>query len=575
MSKSVKWAFWISGALAVFAFYLPRHLQFGPVMLAILSPVLVPVLNGYLYVGVFLLAWFGLRRISRGLAVSIGSAAVIALAWAVPAFLNSGMQAALLAARHEIIPAAPIGPAQTIALQHLPGIGSYGSCDDLCQTLLYNRVADRVIVLVPPMAEPAGGLPARTPPAPTAFRIAAAASCSIARVERSLGINWTDRGPTIAQAVRQRIAGGECLVGEPAPDVSPDLTIRRTAHGTEEAPDRLALRAGRVATMALEILAGDQVVARIEEHRTRRVALPLHLRPYGGGRTVEGLEWARHDVPANSSWSTDMVPALRRVTRFDLEVPRGTEQADLRRRIDAALTDPARPASDGAFALVRDYFEAVRRHGPQSGDLERLLQLVGDDRVTTFSWFPTREAFGTADSAALLREALLDRLVRLSDMPHGEASRGLQRVAGALLPGTLREPDHRVDALLAPVATRGWYPALIRRLGDRGPASVHTLLAIIRDDAGEGGRRRPAGPDWPTPAALEGLCLAGDPAALPALRQMQADETIPATLLERDTWRALFVRLGAPVAEFNKPANLTDTPELYRQRLERDARRLC
>lgn len=567
MSRFLIGTLLVSGVLTALVFLSPSVILLAAIALVIPGLVLMVVPNVFLYASIFSLAWFGLRRTSHVLAVSMGIGAATAVAWGVPGVLNHLTQAAVLAAREEIIPAVPVAPARTIALQNLPE-SELGRCTDLCRTLLYNRVVDRV--LVPAPAPQTWARPPQTPPVPTLFGVEAAASCAATDV-RPGGDNWTAQAPAIDHAVRQRIAAGECLAGEPAGDASPDLTIRRTARGTRVAEDRLALRPGRVATRSLEILAGDNVVARVQEHRAFLFVSPLQLSPYGSGLDLKGWEWSRFRLPA-AEWTADMVPALRRVTSLDLDVPRGAGQADLRHQIDAVLADRARPASDGAFALVADYFEAVRRDGVQPGDRERLLMLVGDDRGTVSWRFPSREAFGTADTAPLLRDALLDRLLRLAGAPPGAALRGLVEVAADLPRDTFREPDPRLDALLAPAATRVLFIRLIERLGERGPASVPTLLAIIRDASGGGQRTRSV---EVASAARRGLCLAGDPAALPALRQMQADGSVPAGVLDSPAWRVLFVRLGAPAAAFDKPENSGDTVEQYRRRLEREAQQRC
>ena len=242
--------------LGLFFFILPG-------LILLLSPTLL------LYLVIFTVPWFALRSANQRFAGVAGLAAALAVAFGVPIVVNQQTRQALDAvARSEIVPATPIAPARTIAL--LPDRRyNLEYCTDLCALLLYNGVAERIIPLGTP--EPRWK--------PILFRIERRSSCDAPRLaDRRVWTTDERTADAIAEAVRLRVAAGECLIAEPLGDAVPDLTITHKIDATARRDrDLLALRAGHVDTDTIEVTAGSSVVARIAERRTRMLISPLFL----------------------------------------------------------------------------------------------------------------------------------------------------------------------------------------------------------------------------------------------------------------------------------------------------------
>jgi hypothetical protein len=292
---------------------------------------------------------------------------------------------------------------------------------------------------------------------------------------------------------------------------------------------------------------------------------PLSLEPYGSGISLDHWRWAR-----TAKWQEplDVAAALQDLTSLDLATPGAGGLDALRASVDALLAE-ADDAGHPALQIVGDYFEALRNVAPGPEEAERLVRLLGDDRVKDLWRFP-RRALAGAD-APRAKDVILDRMMRLQGQAANDAYRALDQLAGALPPASFATADPRVETLLADVAGRARSPQLVERLADAGPAAAPRLVRIMEEGwtAPPPDRRRRGRDDGGAVAALRGLCRIAPDASdvLPSLRALEDAKTPPPSVLEGDLWRGVLVRLGVDPAEFEKPASRGGDVEAYRRRL--------
>lgn len=571
MSRLLKWLLVWSGGAALLTFLVPSVIVVAALALIIPGLVLAAMPTVFLYTAIFSAAWFGLRRLNTFVAGAVGMAAVGAVAVLLPEAINTIAAARMEeAAARDREPPIPVGRADRIGLQVGGETWAPDRCNDLCLLLLLNGAADEIVVLARSDAPP----PPRSRPEPrrpTTFRLIPAATCPGAEAIIGGGSSqsWTKQATEIAKAARLRMASGTCLSGSPAGETQPDLVIRRVVERIGTSPGRLALAPSAVEIDAVEIVAGGALLARASSRRSATLSVPLYLSPYGYGMSLDGWEWTRN---GNRRDALDVVAALKRLTSFDLEVPRAPDAAELRARLDAALDNPALPADHPAFQLIADYYDALRKEHLKPDDRERLIRLIADDRVSQFSFFPY-EAIRTAEGPAL-KNAILDRLLRLQAHRADPTYRSLESFTRTLPDRSFREPDPRVDTLLAALPGRSSAPNLVYRLADQGPTVAGRLVAIMREGwtaAPSDTKRRRANSDAGASAALGALCQIAPnvTASLPELRALAAEGVVPPATLEDDLWRVTLIRLGADASEFDKPKGRGGTVEQYRDRIQR------
>ncbi len=579
MSHFLKTLLWGSGILGAIALLFPSLIIVGLFLLVIPGLILGLAPTVFCYTALFAAFWFLGPFARRPLAALLGGAAVLAIAIGVPTLINTASKATLKVANaRDIAPPAPLRPVATIAIQPAERYWSAGLCGDLCQLLLYNGAAQRVISL-PPLPDPDDK--SQRVLSPTAFRIARSATCANAKdlVRDDRGGNWISEQRksqtsmrAISAAVRMRIASGDCLLSETVTNTRADLLIRRVDDVIGIKKQRLGLLPGPVTIRRLELVTAGKVVARGSENKAAYLNVPLHLSPISSGTySLKGWEWGRSSRYAEGY---DVLGQLGRFTRFRLTTPEGADGLALRRLIDAALDAPSLPADHAAFGLLDDYYDLVREKGPIEGEAVRLAKLIADERNTKFWFFPM---WKLSDAEKLsLRDPILNRLQQLIASDNLDNYKALEQLIGSLPPGALSAPDARINSLIADPAGRRRTPTLVKRLADRGATATAQLVSIMR--AGwtaprdiEGSRVHNYGDD--SEAAMNGLCRIGSAAAaaLPELRAMAAAGIIPPYKQESDEWRSLLVALGADANEFNLPENRKWKVELYRDRLRRDA----
>jgi len=201
--------------------------------------------------------------------------------------------------------------------------------------------------------------------------------------------------------------------------------------------------------------------------------------------------------------------------------------------------------------------------------------LISDERVLQFDWLPVHKlSYGQKQT---LLDPILDRLVRLSA---SENLRPYYTLASRLrqIPETaFRNPDPRIDRLLAKLETRRNAAALIKALAFRGPAEADRLLSFVIEGSQQNSRERIDHFGEDVDAALRGLCHMGGSAqkVLPKMHQMAAEGSVSEQRQESDLWRATLIALGENVEQFDLPPNRKWRTELYRRSLSRMAANRC
>ncbi|MGO4527345.1 hypothetical protein AB4097_21125 [Microvirga sp. 2MCAF35] len=450
----------------------------------------------------------------------------------------------------------PIPAARTIGLQGLMGLWSPNGCNDLCQLLLYNGIAQQVVVS---MDDRKVDHSTRNVSAQLfIFRIAQDEACTPveARSGQNVIIDWTFNATAIARATRGRTADSECVVRQAAGDVVLDITIRRVNEMIGTQPGRLELAPGSVNVNALEILVEGSVVARESASETMMLSIPLKLVPYGPTFEASGWEWSRERV---GNEILDVIAALKRLTAFNLEKPIGGTPVGLRKRLDVALNDMSRHVYHEVFELVPDYFLIISKNGLMPGDLERLAKLISDERVARFQAFPS-DALQVPGAAEMLKGRILDRLLWTARArgAFGEPYKSLESLTRLLPDGSFANPDPRVDALVDGTETGFLSPNLILRLADQGASVANRLIGVLKE-----GRAAAlaSGSWWSTKermiASLRALCRLGSDAraVLPDLQEFEDTGIVPRNVLDSDLWRITMMRLSVNVSKFSIPAN--------------------
>ena len=302
----------------------------------------------------------------------------------VPTYFNLQTKQCLIEeAERDLVPKEKIGPG---------GGGSFGlvviekpkralgwrDCDELCQLPLYNDVAAKVTIR---SLEEESATRKEKNSGPKLYWIARE-NCMVdtelmRRLKEPKGTGWSggEGAQVVAKAVRLRIAGEKCLMGEDGIAAKGDLRIRWVDETLGNKESDLRLWPGVPWMKGVELRVGDSVIGRETVRGASLLGVPLSLEPISSGMGFRGWRWGRK-VAVSDDWKLDRIAMLRRLTTLDLEQPRW---------LDLALNDPQ--GSNAAFALVGHYYKQVREEGFEVGDRERLARLILDARVVDFSYF--------------------------------------------------------------------------------------------------------------------------------------------------------------------------------------------
>lgn len=535
MGKLLLLALVATGLPALLVLAVPDLIVIGLMFLIVPGLVMMALPTVFLYLCIFSGIWFATRKQGEGQAALYGLAGLSVLAFGLPIFLNNESQALWAEGQaREVRPKQPLKSASTVLID-LPRIYGREGCNELCQLLLFNGVAERVVVRI------------ERGKAPKAFRLVREdCRMDLAELDKMMQVpprNWSsaERAGLVAMAAKSRIASGECLANEEAKGDRADLTIRWVDENSDLIFGALKLGARPPWSRGVEVSMGGQVVGRETVSNLSLLRMPLHLEPMGSGMGFRGWRWGRKGDRVEDT-KIDRIAMLQRLTAFDLEVPRGLGSTSAREVLDAALADEK--ASNGAFVLLGEYYRSLREEGFDSRDRERLTKLILDNRVTDFSYFNWSEK-QRADVRPPMRDAMLQRLLRLGENMSDSRQRvvfvSLANIAAGLGPNAYAGEVPLLDELMANVKLRSWMPDLIRRYADQGKAGAEKLVGIAEDAPSQTGREMEA--------ARAGLCLVGVSAQeyLPRLRKVEGNFT------QGHAWRGMLIAMGARASEFSNP----------------------
>jgi len=563
-SSLLLFALAVTGGVTAFVFAFPDIISVGLLLLIIPGLILIITPSLFLYLLLFSAGWFSTRRFPAVLRVSAGLAAMLSVGVALPLILNSASPLWLAKARaQDIAPGSHVAPIHSLGIKPVRG---RDACGDLCQTLLLNGSVQRVVSF----------------PDAHSFVVEKRDTCPDATKWLG-GTNWLKDNGQIAKSSRLRIASGDCLVEQPPPSPPPDFEFREVSEMVGSAERKFSNMSGDVRVDALELLSGGKVIARVSRREAHSLRIPLFLDTQSGGEMhISGWKWARSTSVEGGNENKNELSAatfLARFTDLNLEVPKGLDAAVMRKSLDRALDNPLVPASDGAFALLTDFFDDVRgdwrkpNKNVSSPDLRRIARLIGDPRATNFRGL---SAIHLEPSAALfLLDPLLDRLKQLAEGHQWEAYGQLSQLFKQMPPGAMRKVDPRVEELIATADLRDHSTILVSRLADRGPAIASRLIAFVEEGYTPQSHKR-IGVEGAN-AALSALCKLGPQItdALPRLRASAAQGSIPPGAQESDLWRATLVSLSANANEFALPKNRIWRQDLYHNSLRRMADSGC
>ena len=265
---------------------------------------------------------------------------------------------------------------------------------------------------------------------------------------------------------------GECLVKEEEWSGSADLVLQKIKEDFGPKAGFLSLAPGEVRAEGLQLTAGAQVVARQCHVVARRFVIPLHLTPRGGSELkMYGWEWGR--VTNRYEEPMDARPFLEQFTELDVAPLTGLNGKRIRKHLDEALDDPSVPGTDGAFGLVKDFYESLPRKDMEAADVRRLARLIKDSRVTSLE-FPDYKL--EPDQLLQLKDPILARLLLLAAANEWPVYYQLQMRLKRMPEGAFRRPDSRVESLLSSADGLLNSPALVSRLADRRPRESKRLF---------------------------------------------------------------------------------------------------
>ncbi len=388
-----------------------------------------------------------------------------------------------------------------------------------------------------------------------------------------------------------RLSAESCIVAEPArPEHALRIAIlayvmdrgERVRHpgGNRWSPLPLPVSVDR-----LEIRDRDGTVLLSQTlAKTQALSVPLHIVPDGGLDNFR-FRWSRSPL-SNAARYAQWRPAalIARHTTLDTGGDRAALTEAIRRRLGELLDDPAIPASDPGFRLIGAWLARFSPAVPPSdADQAFIRRLIGEPRLTDYGQLGTAlRALGLGSLA--FRDAIGRRLAATD--PPARWMRFLAQQYEPMPAGAFVQTTADEDAILADPARRLHAAGLIVRLADKGEAAVPLLVEILRVHAQRlGAPRRGADASEEMPpidAVRRALCLLGPAAAqaLPEIEDMRRSGLLRANLVERREWSFLLARLGKPVEDIPKPANLSGTADQFharlRERLERfEPRRSC
>lgn len=446
-------------------------------------------------------------------------------------------------------------------------------CNQYCLRLLYGKAASTVLVGVPgPSDDPLRNVMV------VAYHIVQRDRCPAAAVPQQDG--WQQLGDDIARdkaidAIRLRIAGGECLVREPAALSEAALVIVEQPLDIAHAnTDQNPLLQGRRVAAWQRTAHGLAPIFRQTMTDTRPLIVPwIYSRDGEWLKDLQFLRGSAHDA------TYTLPDVMRRTFGYTLTLPAAPESSrwPLRDALRRGLDDRHAAKDDPGLALTDQYLRAVAESGPaDNDDVTTIAKIVADPRIEAGRLFYLSRAIRRlGDNGAALGDPVLDRL-NAAPMPAGydmvqTMARGIQ----ALPPGAARSLYPRLLALSEDEARRDKAWAALTRLADAGPTAAGRIMIVAGIPASANARRgeRMMG-------GLIALCTLGSQGAAAAPQVAAEIAATPAAERHGSRYELLWIilerqgRTAALLATVHPDEGAAREIERWR-RTARDPRRAC
>ncbi len=595
-----------TGSIAALVLIMPWLVVLG--LFALILPGLILGLapTAFLWGLAFAIPWLALRLV-LGDYFAIAPAALIAAAifWFAPqTSIAQSKERLKESVRPEILPPERIRLAghirvevPSLKVERQPAETKYDAaeaarrpyvCDALCAALLATPGVESVTVNN--HGEAQGGDAPLSSHART-FRIVAKVQCTVPTVRPQQADALDIKRPRPPGGIRQglvqtfqaewdvRLSTTDCIVAE-APRANYDFVIRKHRYRTfaDQSPRKpdWSLQPLAVSVERLDVAdRGGHLLLSKTLASTRALVQPLFIAPEGGLENFR-FQWVRR-LLTNGKRYEQFKPdqLLADHTTLRTEVDRAAIIKASRDRLKEALADASLPASDSAFKLADPWLRSLDGQAMNEDDRALLAKLIRDPRVTDFNgiWGAIK-AMG--DHGSELRAPMIDRIATF-DRRADSNLRSLGRALDDLPAGTFANPSDAELAILADPERRAMASGLISRQADRGAAAVPQLLGILDYHLRDLARQRTeknydqSGNMGTVGRVSAALCRLGADAssALPAIDRLSAEGLIDHRIAEGREWQLMLARIGKPIGEIPKPANMSGSEAQFHRNLQR------
>lgn len=374
-----------------------------------------------------------------------------------------------------------------------------------------------------------------------------------------------------------RLSTTDCIVAE-APRTDYDFIIRKHSYRAFAAdpPRRTGWSLGplSVSVERLDVSDGSgKPLLSKTEASTQALLRPLHIAAAGGLDNFR-FEWGRKRIAHGAGYQLAANQLLADHTNLRTEVDRGAIVRASRDRLEQALDDATLPASDPAFKLAEPWLRSLETRTTTGEDARLVARAIRDPRVTDFDGiWNAIQALG--DRAADLRPPMIDRIAS-SDPSAGEPPKPLGRALHSLPPGTFAGLTETERAILDDPAQRVLAPGLISRQSDRGAAAVPVLIEMLGyhlRKIAENRTIRGASSDRDlvvVDRVRMALCQLGrdGSAALPAIDALASQGLVDRRFADGREWHLMLARIGKPVSDIPKPAQLSGSDVQFHRNLQ-------
>lgn len=602
MPKLLKTYLIVTGALAFIALAFPALVVIGmfliiPGLILGLAP--TAFLWGCIYAAAF---WLARSLLRASWAVPAAFALTALVLWMIPQ--PSVLMAKVMLARYHlanVTPNAQIRPQGDIRIdaqfarwdnanREKLGFRSY-SCDNRCLALLFEPGVRSVTVTrtAAPTFEDIRDGRSRLDGAARTYRLLPKGQCGNRGLEPDLVGRVGQFGQTLednrAMAAEWglKLTTDVCLIGE-APTDHYDILIRTGVWQSDKpnAPARSPWTwpMGEARANYGEIRgSGGIVLFRRFNLAVHALSAPLFIGTRGG---IENFRfgWETQNFPSkvSTNWEepvkdADAALAVRRT----LDPAMGLISA--RKAVRAALDTPS--STEAAIStLVGNYMNLFAKADPTPEDLSLIAELLRDGRLTDFegAWVLPKKLTGTQ-----LNEMLPLVIHKLSALPNTVRfdSNSLGSVLEKWPKDAFADPHRETLALIADPVRRRRARGLIARMSDmgtRGAPMIADIIAWHVNAAQNFNSRDPA--LSPTEkyggysahrstisAGIRAMCRLGSLANSQLPKMLELERRFDRGGFERRDWDRMMLRIGKPLAQIEKPADLSGSEENYRRNL--------